>query len=153
MEVGRLIDRGLGTLLAMATTPRHRPPWMRTVDSPSRCPDGPCMDPVDFTKVATLAAKAAMAALAYALPAILAAWWRQRRPERVARLNLLLGWTGIGWLALLLHVVGRRVRRTRSPGRRPKSRRPAAILHPSARRGNDLSAIRLGQRLTETAAR
>jgi len=111
------------------------------------------MDPVDFTKVATLAAKAAMAALAYALPAILAAWWRQRRPERVARLNLLLGWTGIGWLALLLHVVGRRVRRTRSPGRRPASRRPAAILHPSARRGDDLSAIRLGQRLTETAAR
>ena len=108
MEVGRLINRGLGTLLAMATTPRHRPPWMRTVDSPSRCPDRPCMDPVDFTKVATLAAKAAMAALAYALPAILAAWWRQRRPERVARLNLLLGWTGIGWLALLLYVVGSR---------------------------------------------
>jgi hypothetical protein len=103
------------------------------------------MDPVDFTKVAaTLAAKAAMAALAYALPAILAAWWRQRRPERVARLNLLLGWTGIGWLALLLHVVGRRVRRTRSPGRRPASSRPAAMLHPSARRGDELSAARPG---------
>src|SRR5215207_6932166 len=144
MEVGRLINRGLGTLLAMATTPRHRPPWMRTVDSPSRCPDGPCMDPVDFTKVATLAAKAAMAALAYALPAILAAWWRQRRPERVAWLDLLLGWTGIGWLALLLHVVGRRVRRTRSPGRRPAPSRSGAVPHPRARRGGEPPAARLG---------
>ena len=42
---------------------------MRTVDSPSPCRDRPCMDPVDFTSVATLAAKAAVAALAYALPA------------------------------------------------------------------------------------
>ena len=85
-----------------------------------------------------------MLALAYALPALLAAWWRQRRPERVARLNLLLGWTGIGWLALLLYVIGSRVRRTRSPGRRPTSRRPAAMLHPSARRGDALAAARLG---------
>ena len=128
---------------------------MRTVDSPSRCHDGPCMDPVDFTRVATLAAKAAMAALAYALPAILAAWWRQRRPERVARLNLLLGWTGIGWLALLLYVVGRRVRRTRSPGRRPASRRSGGDAAPERpARGRALRRTAwLGWRLTETAAR
>jgi hypothetical protein len=102
------------------------------------------MDPVYATKVATLAAEAAVAALAYALPAILAAWWRQPRPERVAWLDLLLGWTGIGWLALLLHVVGRRARRARSPGRRPTPSRSGAMPHPRARRGDGPPAARLG---------
>ena len=99
------------------------------------------MNPVDPTVIAMVAAKAALAALVYALPAILAGWWRQPRPEQIALLNLLLGWTGIGWLALLLYVVRRRVR-TRSAGRRTTPLRPTTTIHSNARRRDDLSAMR-----------
>jgi hypothetical protein len=66
------------------------------------------VDEKDLIKIGTVVAKATAVALVYALPALLATWWRQRNPERIAALNLLLGWTGIGWLALLGHVVWRR---------------------------------------------
>src|SRR3954464_16098124 len=103
------------------------------------------MNPADPT-VAMVDAKAALAALLYALPAILAAWWRHPRPERVAMLNLLLGWTGIGWLVLLIHVIGRRVRSKRWSGRRPRSSRADAGLRPHAQRGDNLSLMRLRSR-------
>ena len=101
------------------------------------------MNPADPTIVAMIAAKAALVALLYALPAILAAWWRHPRPERIALLNLLLGWTGIGWLVLLIHVIGRRVRRKRWSGMRPRSGRADAGLRPSARPIDDLFTMRL----------
>src|SRR4051812_11215694 len=104
------------------------------------------MNPADPTIVAMVAAKAVVAALIYALPAILAAWWRHPRPERVAMLNLLLGWTGIGWLVLLSYVIGRRVRSKRWSGRRPRSSRADAGLRPHAQRGNTLSLRRLRSR-------
>ena len=100
------------------------------------------MNPVDPTVIAMVAAKAALAALIYALPAILAAWWRHPRPERIAMLNLLLGWTGIGWLVLLLYVIGRRVRRKRLSGMRVTSSRADARLRSGARPADDLSAMR-----------
>ena len=105
---------------------------MRTVTLHLRC-DHDCffMNPVDPTIVAMVAIKAALAALIYALPAILAAWWRHPRPERIAMLNLLLGWTGIGWLALLLYVIGRRVRRKRLSGMRVASSRADAGWAPA----------------------
>ena len=89
------------------------------------------MNPADPMIVVMAAVKAAVAALLYALPAILAAWWRHPRPERIASMNLLLGWTGIGWLVLLIHVIGRRVRSKRWSGRRPRSNQADAGLRPA----------------------
>ena len=80
------------------------------------------MDEKDLIKIGLVVAKATAVTLVYALPALLATWWRQRNPERIAVLNLLLGWTGIGWLALLGHVVWRRWRGARSPRWRRRSR-------------------------------
>src|SRR4051794_25158381 len=97
----------------------------------------------DPTIVAMVAAKAVVAALLYALPAILAAWWRHPRPERVAMLNLLLGWTGIGWLVLLIDVIGRRVRSKRWSGMRARSSRADAGLRPHAQSVDNLPAMRL----------
>jgi Superinfection immunity protein len=101
------------------------------------------MNPADPTIVAMIAAKAALAALLYALPAILAGWWRHPRPERIALMNLLLGWTGIGWLVLLIYVIGRRVRSKRWSGRRPRSSQADAGLRLSAGSVDDLSTMRL----------
>lgn len=47
------------------------------------------------------AVKATMFAFAYLLPIIVAAFRRHPRQRAIVRLNLLLGWTGIGWLYAL----------------------------------------------------
>ena len=70
--------------------------------------------------------------LAYALPALLSGWWRQRRQERIARLNLLLGWTGIGWVVLLGYVV---VTRLQAEPR-------ASLALPDPRAGDDGASAR-----------
>ena len=70
----------------------------------------PAMDERDLIGVGMVVAKAMVLALAYAMPAMLATWWRQRGQERIALLNLTLGWTGIGWLVLMAYVVLRRIR-------------------------------------------
>ena len=73
------------------------------------------MDERDLIGVGMVVAKAMVLALAYAMPAMLATWWRQRGQERIALLNLTLGWTGIGWLVLMAYVVLRRIRNSRGP--------------------------------------
>ena len=86
----------------------------------------------DLVSLALVVAKASTVAMAYALPALLSGWWRQRRQERIARLNLLLGWTGIGWLVLLGYVVVTRLRRSRGPVWRYRNRGPATTEHQRA---------------------
>ena len=51
--------------------------------------------------LAKATAKALLIAFAYGLPALVAAYRRHDRSEAIARLNLLLGWTVVGWLVLL----------------------------------------------------
>ena len=80
------------------------------------------MDERDLIGVGMVVAKAMVLALAYAMPAMLATWWRQRGQERIALLNLTLGWTGIGWLVLMAYVVLRRIRNSRGPNWRYRSR-------------------------------
>jgi hypothetical protein len=53
-------------------------------------------------------------AAVYCAPAIIAAWRQRRRAERIALLNLVLGWTGIGWIILLVWAAQSR--------KRPRSR-------------------------------
>jgi hypothetical protein len=60
---------------------------------------------VDSKDVLTTLAKATAGALliasAYSLPALVAVHGRHDRSEAIALLNLLLGWTVVGWLVLL----------------------------------------------------
>ena len=63
------------------------------------------MDKQDLTSLAQVAATGLAVAMIYAAPALIAAWRRHRRAERIALLNLLLGWTVIGWLVLLVWAV------------------------------------------------
>ena len=86
-------------------------------------------------------AKAMVLTLAYALPAILSSWWRQRGQERIALLNLTLGWTGIGWLVLLAYVVLRRIRYSRGPNRRYRSSGAARTEHQLLRDGPTAASI------------
>jgi hypothetical protein len=86
----------------------------------------------DLITVAMVASKATLIALAYALPALLSGWWRQRQQERIARLNLLFGWTVIGWVVLLGYVVIRRMRASRGPSWRYRSRGRATTEHQRA---------------------
>jgi hypothetical protein len=58
----------------------------------------------DLLVMVTVSIQAAAAACVYALLAILAACRRHPRAEAVALLNLLLGWTVVGWIAALLWV-------------------------------------------------
>jgi hypothetical protein len=67
-------------------------------------------DAIDFAKVVV---KALLIALAYAAPAIVAACRKHRRAERIALLNLLLGWTVLGWLVALAWALHRRQRQPR----------------------------------------
>ena len=120
------------------------------MDNGRRRIDYRAMDEKDLIRIGTVVAKAIFVALVYALPAILATWWRQRRQEKIALLNLVLGWTGIGWLALLAYVVQRRMRGSRSPHWRYKLRGVAATEHQS-RQGGAQSAS-LGAELTRTAS-
>ena len=108
------------------------------------------MDERDLIRVGTVVAKAMLLALAYAMPAILATWWRQRGQERIALLNLTLGWTGIGWLALLAYVVQRRIRRSRGPNWRYRSRGSAQTEH--QRRRHRTTAASLAADLAGTAS-
>jgi hypothetical protein len=56
-------------------------------------------DPIAFGKTIFMAL---LVAAAYGLPSLVAACRRHRRSERIAVLNLLLGWTIVGWLILLV---------------------------------------------------
>lgn len=47
------------------------------------------------------ALKGTLIAAAYCLPIIVAAYRRHRRRPAIAAVNLLLGWTVVGWLAAL----------------------------------------------------
>jgi T4 superinfection immunity protein len=62
----------------------------------------PALDRDDLVLLLIASIGAAAAACVYALPAILAAYRRHPRSEAVAVLNLLLGWTVLGWIAALL---------------------------------------------------
>src|SRR3954471_14363656 len=86
----------------------------------------------DLISLAFVVAKASAVAMAYALPALLSGCWRQMRQERIARLNLLLGWTGIGWVVLLGYVVVTRLRGSRGPAWRYRNRGPATTEHQRA---------------------
>jgi Superinfection immunity protein len=55
-------------------------------------------DAVDFAKVV---AKALLIATIYSVPALVAAYRGHSRAEKIALLNLLLGWTVLGWLVAL----------------------------------------------------
>lgn len=44
----------------------------------------------------------AVAVLLYLLPSVIAASRKHRNREAIAALNLLLGWTGLGWVAALI---------------------------------------------------
>jgi len=90
------------------------------------------VEQTDLVKLAMVVAKATTVTTAYALPALLSGWWRQRRQERIARLNLLLGWTGIGWVVLLGYVVVTRLRKSRGPIWRYRTRGPATTEHQRA---------------------
>jgi hypothetical protein len=61
-------------------------------------------------------------AVVYAAPALIAAHRRHRRAERIALLNLALGWTVVGWLVLLVHVLLPGRPRSRTAGRTPRKR-------------------------------
>ena len=86
----------------------------------------------DLINVAMVGVQATLIALAYALPALLSGWWRQRDQERIARLNLLFGWTVIGWLILLGRVVVTRIKGSRGPAWRYRSRGQATTEHQRA---------------------
>lgn len=100
------------------------------------------MDERDLIRVGVVVAKAIALALVYALPAILAVWWRQGRQERIALLNLLLGWTGVGWLILLVYVVARRLRNSRSPSWRNRSRGRAETEQQRGRQSASAGSLR-----------
>ena len=101
----------------------------------------PAMDERDLIRVGMVVAKAMVLTLAYALPAMLATWWRQRGQERIALLNLTLGWTGIGWLVLMAYVVLRRIRHSRGPNWRYRSRGAARTEHQLLRDGPTAASI------------
>ena len=101
----------------------------------------PAMDERDLIGVGMVVAKAMVLALAYAMPAMLATWWRQRGQERIALLNLTLGWTGIGWLVLMAYVVLRRIRNSRGPNWRYRSRGAAHTEHQLLRDGPTAASI------------
>lgn len=94
------------------------------VDGYERGPKHPALHPVIFaaglfvlilvtgisTGDAQGAAIVAAALLAYLLP-VLVAWGRRRRnPGQVVVVNLLLGWTVIGWVVALVMALGERER-------------------------------------------
>lgn len=53
--------------------------------------------------------------VAWFLPLIIAALYKLPHQGSIAVLSLLLGWTGAGWLAALVIVVGGAIRATRPP--------------------------------------
>ena len=55
---------------------------------------------VELQLIGGLAALVAVAA-AYYMPSIIAARRKHQREKSIAALNLLLGWTGVGWCAAL----------------------------------------------------
>ena len=55
---------------------------------------------VELQLIGGLAALVAVAA-AYYMPSIIAAHRKHQREKSIAALNLLLGWTGVGWCAAL----------------------------------------------------
>lgn len=61
------------------------------------------MDRDTLIDLGQAAAIGVLAAVLYGAPALLAAWRRHRRAERIALLNLVLGWTVFGWVALLVY--------------------------------------------------
>jgi hypothetical protein len=54
--------------------------------------------------------------VAWFLPVIIAAMYKLPHQGRIAVLSLLLGWTGAGWVAALIIVVGGAIRATPPPG-------------------------------------
>ena len=85
-----------------------------------RAPGKKAVDKQDLISLAEVAAIGLAIAMIYAAPALIAAWRRHRRAEQIALLNLLLGWTVIGWLALLVWALRPRwLSRLRSRARGP----------------------------------
>ena len=66
--------------------------------------------------VVQVALMAAALALVYCLPMILAVRYQHPRRKAIAVLNILLGWTFLGWLLLMVWVLP--VRRYHGQGRR-----------------------------------
>lgn len=66
---------------------------------------GAALDRDELMDLAQAAAVGVVVAAIYGAPALLAAWRRHRRAERIALLNLVLGWTVFGWIALLVYAV------------------------------------------------
>ena len=54
--------------------------------------------------------------VAWFLPLIIAAMYKLPHQGPIAVLSLLLGWTGAGWVAALIIVIGGAIRATRPPG-------------------------------------
>jgi Superinfection immunity protein len=71
------------------------------------------MDNQDVVALAKVLAKALLIACAYGLPALVAIYRRHERSEAIALLNLLLGWTVVGWLVLLVWALRWTPRRSR----------------------------------------
>ncbi len=63
------------------------------------------MDQDELVNIGKVVAKGLLIAAAYSAPALIAACRRHRQAERIAFLNLFLGWTILGWAVLLVWVV------------------------------------------------
>ena len=64
------------------------------------------MDNQDVFTLAKVLAQTFLIVVAYSLPALVAVCRRHDRPEVIALVNLLLGWTVVGWLVLLVCALG-----------------------------------------------
>ena len=78
---------------------------MLALAGPMMLAESKAVDKQDLTSLAQVAVNGLAVAMIYSAPALIAAWRRHRRAERIALLNLLLGWTVIGWLVLLAWAV------------------------------------------------
>ena len=83
--------------------------------------------------LATAAIAALLIAFTYAAPGIVAACRRHSAAEKIALLNLLLGWTLLGWVVLLAWALRWRLRRSRLDQWVGRKRQPSGDCAVSSR--------------------